>query len=129
MEKIHKALKNKEWENTMKKTKMLKKNYQFRNVLSKGNFYKEKNIEIVTQKNSKKINLLGIAISKKNGKAFQRNKLKRLIRESYRALEPQLTDGNNIIVLVKKEADAKQINYQEILESLKQCFYKAKIIK
>ena len=114
MEKIHKALKNKEWENTMKKTKMLKKNYQFRNVLSKGNFYKEKNIEIVTQKNSKKINLLGIAISKKNGKAFQRNKLKRLIRESYRALEPQLTDGNNIIVLVKKEADAKQINYQEI---------------
>ncbi len=113
----------------MKKTKMLKKNYQFRNVLSKGNFYKEKNIEIVTQKNSKKINLLGIAISKKNGKAFQRNKLKRLIRESYRALEPQLTDGNNIIVLVKKDVDAKQINYQEILESLKQCFYKAKIIK
>ena len=52
-----------------------------------------------------------------------------MIRESYRALEPQLTDGNNIIVLVKKEADAKQINYQEILESLKQCFYKAKIIK
>ena len=55
MEKIHKALKNKEWENTMKKTKMLKKNYQFRNVLSKGNFYKEKNIEIVTQKTAKKL--------------------------------------------------------------------------
>ena len=46
----------------MKKTEMLKKNYEFKNVLSKGKFYRGKEIEIFILKNNKKRNFLGIAI-------------------------------------------------------------------
>lgn len=113
----------------MKKTKMLKKNYQFRKVLSKGNFFIEKNIEIFVLKNNLDINFLGIAVSTKNGKAFQRNKAKRLIRESYRRLEAQIKEGNSIVVLIKKDTNLKDINFNIVFESLKGCFYKAKIIK
>ena len=113
----------------MKKTEMLKKNYQFKKVLSKGKFYKEKAIEIVILKNNKNINLLGIAIGTKNGKAFQRNKAKRIIRECYKILEEQLVEGNSIVILIKKEFNLKDINFNSIFEEMKNCFEKAKIVK
>ena len=69
----------------MKKTKMLKKNYEFKNILKKGNYYSGKRIEAFIKKNnSKDINFLGIAISVKVAKAVKRNKIKRLIRENYK---------------------------------------------
>ena len=113
----------------MKKTEMLKKNYQFKNVLSKGKFYIEKEIEVVILKNNKKINLLGIAIGTKNGKAFQRNKAKRIIREAYKNLENGIEEGNSIVILIKKKFDLKNINYNSVFESMKSCFDKAKIVK
>ena len=61
---------------------MLKKNYQFKRVLSKGKYFSGKNIEVFILDNNKKINLLGLAISVKVGKAVRRNHIKRLIREN-----------------------------------------------
>ena len=53
----------------MKKTKMLKKNYEFRKVLSKGKYYSGKNIEAYVLENNKKdCNFLGLAISVKTAK-------------------------------------------------------------
>ena len=51
----------------MELTKMLKKNYEFKNVLSKGKFYVGKKIKIVILNNKKDNNYLGIAIGTKNG--------------------------------------------------------------
>ncbi len=113
----------------MKKTEMLKKNYEFRQALSRGRFYTNKEIEIVVLKNNKKINLLGIAIGTKIGKAFQRNKAKRLIRECYKILETDLKEGNTIIILLKKECDIRNLKFKDVLISMKACFDKAKFIK
>ena len=113
----------------MKKTEMLKKNYQFKKVLSKGKFYIEKEIEVVILKNNKNLNLLGIAIGTKNGKAFQRNRAKRIIRECYTRLESQLTEGNSIVILIRKSFDLKNLNFNRVLESMKICFDEAKILK
>ena len=113
----------------MKKTEMLKKNYEFKNVLSKGKFFKGKEIEIFLLKNNKKRNLLGIAVGTKNGKAFQRNRAKRIIRESYTKLENQLTEGNSIVILMNKKFPIKNVNFSEMLENMKNIFLKAEILK
>ena len=113
----------------MKKTKMLKKNYEFKLVLSRGKYYNGKNITITVINNNKNINLLGIAVSTKNGKAFQRNRLKRIIREAYNQLENYLENGYSVVVLLKKDFCIDNINYNSILEDMKQIFSQAKIIK
>ena len=113
----------------MKKTTMLKKNYEFRAVLTKGKFFKEKQIEIFILKNNKKRNFLGIAIGSKNGKAFQRNRAKRIIRESYTKLENQLTEGNSIVVLMNKNYSIENISLAETVEEMQKIFETAKILR
>lgn len=113
----------------MKKTEMLKKNYQFKKVLIKGKFYTEKELEIVVIKNNTKRNFLGIAIGTKNGKAFQRNRAKRLIRECYRKLEQELIEGNSIVILIKKGYDLNNLQYNELYKCMEKCFKKANLIK
>jgi len=113
----------------MKKTKMLKKNYEFRAVLTKGKFFREKQIEIFILKNNKKRNFLGIAIGTKNGKAFQRNRAKRIIRESYTKLENQLAEGYSIVILMNKNFNIEEIQFSNVLEDMKNIFENAKIFQ
>ena len=111
----------------MKKTAMLKKNYEFKAVLTKGKCFKEKVIEIFILKNNKKRNFLGIAIGTKNGKAFQRNRAKRIIRECYTKLEEKITDGNNIVVLMNKNCSIENITFSAVLEEMDKIFKIANI--
>ncbi len=83
----------------MRKIDTLKKNYEFKNVLDKGKFYRGKYITIYILKNKKEKNVIGIAVSKKVGKAVKRNRIKRLIRESYYSKKNQLEKGYNIVFL------------------------------
>ena len=57
----------------MLNTDTLKKNYEFKNVLTKGKYYNGNYIDIYIKKNNKKINYIGIAVSVKVGKAVKRN--------------------------------------------------------
>ena len=83
----------------MRKIDTLKKNYEFKNVLDKGKFYRGKYITIYISKNKKEKNVIGIAVSKKVGKDVKRNRIKRLIRESYYLKRNQLEKGYNIVFL------------------------------
>lgn len=113
----------------MKKTTMLKKNYEFRTILTKGKCFKEKEIEIFVIRNNKKRNFLGIAIGTKNGKAFQRNRAKRIIRECYTRLENQVNDGNSIVILMNKKCSIDQMTFAEVLKEMQKIFEDAKIMK
>lgn len=113
----------------MKKTKMLKKNYEFKNVLSKGKYYSGKNIEAFIKDNNKIYNLLGLAISVKVAKAVGRNKIKRLIRENYKLLEPEIENGKSIVFLWKKNIDVKNATFENIKADMNYIFDKAKIKK
>ena len=112
----------------MKKTEMLKKNYEFRKVLSKGKYYSGKYIEALILSNTKKKNALGIAINTKLGKAVERNRIKRLFRESYYFFEQNLIDGQEIVLLWKKKKPIEKANFQNIKEDMQNIFDKAKII-
>ncbi len=112
----------------MKNTETLKKNYEFKNVFTKGKYYSGKYIEIFYTKNNKKINNIGIAISSKITNAVGRNKIKRLIRENYRLLEEQLNFGYNIIFLWKKKQDVENANFTNIKNDMKNIFTKIGIL-
>ena len=112
----------------MKKTKMLKKNYEFRKVLSKGKYYSGENIEAFILKNKKDYNLLGLAISTKVAKAVKRNRIKRLLRECYKESEANIKQGYSIIFLWKKKADIKKASFYNIKKDIFLIFDKAEML-
>ncbi|MBE5806119.1 MAG: ribonuclease P protein component [Clostridiales bacterium] len=113
----------------MKKINTLKKNYEFRNVLSKGKFYCGKYITVYIKQNNIKKNVIGIAVNTKVGKAVKRNKIKRLIRENYRLIKNNIFEGNNIVFLWNKNAKINDVNFFEIKKDFLNIFQKANLFK
>lgn len=111
----------------MKKTKMMKKNYEFRNVLSKGKYFSGKYIEAFIKDNNKKYNFLGLAISVKSAKAVKRNRIKRLIRENYKIMEDEIKEGKSIVFLVKKNSIINEISFDNINNDIRSIFLKSNI--
>ena len=112
----------------MKKTEMLKKNYEFRRVLSKGKYYSGKYIDAVIFSNNNGKNTLGIAINTKIGKAVVRNKIKRLFRESYYFFEESIVEGQEIVFFWKKKQPVENANFNNIKTDMQYIFDKAKVI-
>ena len=112
----------------MKKTIMLKKNNEFKYVFLKGKYYSGKNIEAFILKNSTQTNKLGLAISKKIGKSTKRNKIKRLLRESYRLREEELKNGYTFVFLWKKTKPVEYANFSNVMEDVGEIFKKANVV-
>lgn len=113
----------------MKKTKMLKKNYEFRTVLSKGKYYSGKYVEAFIKKNAKRENFLGIAIGVKIAKAVRRNHIKRLLRECYQIVENQIKDGYSVVFLWKKKADINKATFDNVKKDVQYIFDKASLFE
>ncbi len=114
----------------MKQTKMMKKNYEFKNVLSKGNYYGGRYIEaFILKGKQEQNNFLGIAISKKIAKAVMRNQIKRWIRENYYEEETKIKTGYEIVFLWKKKVSTQKANFSTIQTDMKKIFDKAGLNK
>lgn len=98
----------------MKRTTMLKKNYEFRDVLTRGKRYSGNYIDFYIKKNYLNENKLGIAISSKIANSVNRNKTKRLIRENYRLVEDKILLGNSFVILWKKNKNIEEANFFNI---------------
>ncbi len=112
----------------MRKIITLKKNYEFKNVLSKGKFYIGRQIYIYILKNNKNVNEIGIAVSINKCGAVQRNKIKRLIRENYRLIKKDLKQGYDIVFLWNKKERADEANYYIIKNDMINLLKKSKLL-
>ena len=112
----------------MKNTETLKKNYEFRNVLTKGKGYFGKYINLYIIKEHSTKNKIGIAVGKKVGKAVKRNQLKRWIREIYTILEKNITYPQRIVFVLKKNISLEDVNFWLIKEDIEKLFKKAGIV-
>lgn len=80
----------------------LKKRYQFNYVYKAGEHFSGKNIVLYATTSKTKSIKVGFAVTKKIGKAFKRNLVKRRLREIVRKQLPNLKQNYNIIVVAKE---------------------------
>lgn len=87
----------------MKKTESLKRNYEFARVYRKGNHYKSKNITLYVFNGNRSKKRLGITVSKKAyGRSVDRNRIRRLVRESFRRFEDDINRNSDMVFVVRK---------------------------
>lgn len=91
-----------ELETLLKTENRLTKSRDFKAVYKKGNSFANRDFVVYIKKNNLGHARIGFSVSKKVGKAWKRNEIKRRLREIIR-LMPQLLNKNyDIIVIVRK---------------------------
>lgn len=113
----------------MKKIDTLKKNYEFKNVITKGQYFVKKQIIVYVTPNNKNKNFIGIAISTKLCNAVKRNHVKRKIRENYMIIHKSLKKGYNIVFLWNKNVSPEKADFCEIKKDMIEALADAKILK
>lgn len=67
-------------------------------------------------------------LAPKYGKAVQRNRIKRILRENYKNLEDKLEKGYDIVLLVKKDCNSEQLSFKNIEKDMFNIFSTTKLI-
>lgn len=97
----------------------LKKNFEFKRVINRGKCINGKYIAMYVFPNKLKKLRFGFAVSKKAGKAHDRNRIKRIVRENVRLLEQEFGQSVDIVFVWKNRISADEVNFFEIKEELK----------
>lgn len=86
-------------------------------------------LSIYVLTNTKDYNEIGIAVSKKYSKSsVKRNKVKRIIKETYRLNEDMIKKGYSIVLLWKNDVLYDRVTYDNILNDLLKCLNKANLL-
>jgi ribonuclease P protein component len=113
----------------MKKEERIKKNSHFKLIYSRGKSISNEYLVLYSFKNvnNKNKNRVGITVSKKVGKSVVRNRVKRLIRESYRLNRDVLKKGFDFIIVARNKA--AKAKFKDIEKSLMHLMKKGGFIK
>ncbi|MFL0197914.1 ribonuclease P protein component [Clostridium sp. WILCCON 0269] len=105
----------------------IKKNAEFRAVYKRGKSLSNNLLVLYVYINKKSINRLGVSVSKKVGKSVVRNRIKRLIKESFRLNSKNIKNGYDLVFIARKLSNGK--SYIEISNSVKNLIKKAGLYK
>ena len=111
----------------MQDPEKLKKRWEFQRAYQKGRKYWNRCFVIYVFHTHFSNLRLGITVSKKVGKSVQRNRVKRLIRESFRQLRPRLKTAHDVVVVGR--AQACRLTCQEAREGLFRLFQRASLLE
>jgi len=83
------------------KTCLLRKNGEFDRVYRQGKRLHGKGFSLIFAANAMEYNRLGISVQKKTGRAVDRNRIKRIIRESFRLHRDSFPVKSDIVLTVR----------------------------
>lgn len=110
----------------MKKEYRVKKSQDFDNIIRKKQSFANRQFVIYYQENKLDHMRLGISVSKKLGKAYERNRLKRYVRESFKTRKDFLKNYD-IIIIVRPAA--KGLSFLEFGSSIDHVLKRSKLYR
>ena len=93
----------------MNKKNTVKKNEDFKKIIKNGSFFKTEYFIIYKLNSNLDHYRFGISVSKKNGSAVKRNRLKRQLREIIKKYE-KLYKNKDYIIIIRKEIEKFNFN-------------------
>lgn len=103
----------------------LRNTRQFNYVYKRGKSIVNKYVVMYYINNNLENNRVGFSVSKKVGKAVIRNRVKRLMKESYRLNEDKINKGYDIVFVARVRLNRS--NFEEVNKAVLNCFKKSKI--
>lgn len=105
----------------------LKKNMEFKKVYDKGTSTANRLLVLFVMKNGEDYNRVGFSVSKKVGKSVVRNRVKRLMKESFRAVGPTALKGYDLVFIAR--INMKEATYAEVEKAMVHLLKKSKLLK
>lgn len=91
----------------MSKIYKIKENREFQRIYRKGRYAVSKSLAVYLQPNSLQKNRIGITASKKYGNSVKRNRIRRLIKESWLLLQDKLNCGYDFVIIARKQENTE----------------------
>jgi len=100
----------------LRKEERLRKKTDFETIAKEGIRRHTKNFLIIARKNERGFSRMGAVASKKVGKAVERNRVKRLMREFFRRNKDRLPPSTDYVFVGKK--GAQSLHYAQVVNEL-----------
>lgn len=97
----------------MLKKNVLRKKSDFTSIYNRGKSVGDRYIVLFYRENNLPYNRTGFLASKKVGNSVQRNRARRLMRESYRHIKDKLSCGYDLIIIARNTISGKKCNEVE----------------
>ena len=110
----------------MKSIYRLKKNYQYNYVYKHAASVADKNFILLYCSSNSKQSKVGFSVSKKYGKAVQRNRIRRQLKAAVSAVMPNAKEGFNAVIIPRKH---EAYQFDEIAQSMNKLFAKAGLLQ
>lgn len=100
----------------LRREERLRRKRDFQIIAQEGARRHTRNFLIIVRKNDLGFSRLGAVASKKTGKAVERNRVKRLVREFFRRSKDRLPSSTDYVIVGKR--GAQDLRYAQVVEEL-----------